>query len=51
MDEMVHKIKDIINNETELYNFHINNVKKLKQEYFTNSNYSVWEKIKTLINE
>jgi len=51
MDEMVDKVKDIINNETELYNFYLNNVKKLKQEYFINSNYSVWEKIKNLINE
>jgi hypothetical protein len=51
MDEMVDKVKDIINNETELYNFYLNNVKKLKQKYFINSNYSVWEKIKNLINE
>jgi len=51
MDEMVDKVKDIINNETELYNFYLNNVKKIKQEYFINSNYSVWEKIKNLINE
>jgi hypothetical protein len=51
MDEMVDKVKNIINNETELYNFYLNNIKKLKQEYFINPDYSVWEKIKLLINE
>jgi len=51
MDDMVNKIKFIIDNETELYNEYIENIKKLKQDFFINPKYNVWERIKLLINE
>jgi hypothetical protein len=51
MDEMVTTIKSVIENESEIYNQYLNNIKKLKQDFFINPKYNVWERIKTLINE
>jgi hypothetical protein len=51
MDEMVTTIKSVIENESEVYNQYLNNIKKLKQDFFINPKYNVWERIKTLINE
>jgi hypothetical protein len=51
MEEMVNKVNIIIDNESELYEQYINNVKKLKRDFFINPNYNIWERIKLLINE
>jgi hypothetical protein len=51
MEEMINKVNMIIDNESELYEQYINNVKKLKQDFFINPNYNIWERIKLLINE
>jgi hypothetical protein len=51
MEEMINKVNIIIDNESELYEQYINNVKKLKQDFFINPNYNIWERIKLLINE
>jgi hypothetical protein len=51
MEEMVTKIKSIIDNNSDLYNQYVNNVKNLKQDFFINPKYNVWERIKVLINE
>jgi hypothetical protein len=48
-DEMVEKINDVIGNSDEYYNRHIFNVKTLKQDFFKNPKFSVWEQIKNLI--
>ena len=51
MEEMINKVNMIIDNGSELYEQYINNVKKLKQDFFINPNYNIWERIKLLINE
>jgi hypothetical protein len=51
MDEMVETINKIMENPIELYDKYINNVKLLKQEFFKNKNYNLWEKIKSIIDE
>jgi hypothetical protein len=51
MDNMVNTIKSIIDNESELYNQYSESIKKLKQDFFTNPKYNVWERIKLLVNE
>lgn len=50
IDEMVLKINEIINDDINQYNNYIDNIKKLKQEFFINPKYNLWEKIKQLIN-
>lgn len=49
--EMINKIEYIIQNETKLYDEYKLRVKKLKEEYFTNPKYNLWERIKVLVNE
>jgi hypothetical protein len=51
MEEMVDKIKSIVNDESGLYSQHVENIKKLKQDFFINPKYNVWERIKLLVNE
>ena len=51
MGEIVDTVKSIIENESELYLQYIENIKKLKQDFFINPRYNVWERIKILINE
>ena len=51
INDMVNTIKSIIDNESELYNQYLENIKKLKQDFFINPKYNVWERIKLLINE
>ena len=46
-----HKGIPHIENESELYLQYIENIKKLKQDFFINPRYNVWERIKILINE
>ena len=48
-DEMIEKINNIIDNSDIYYNRHIQNIKSLKQDFFNNPNFNVWEKIKQLI--
>jgi hypothetical protein len=50
MDEMVDVINDVINNSEDYYNKYKNNVLQLKQDFFKNPNYNLWEKIKKEIN-
>jgi hypothetical protein len=51
IEEMVLRINDILNNYQEYYNFHIPNIRKLKEEFFSNSDFNLWERIKKLISE
>jgi len=51
MDEMVNKVKFIIDNESEIYEQYFDNIKKLKKDFFINPKYNIWERIKLLINE
>jgi hypothetical protein len=51
MEEMVDKIKSIVNDESGLYSQHVENIKMLKQDFFINPKYNVWERIKLLVNE
>ena len=51
MEEMVDKIKSVVSNESDLYSQHVENIKKLKQDFFINPKYNVWERIKLLVNE
>ena len=47
-EERIDKINDIINNYEEFYNSMIDNVKKMKNEFFTNPQFNLWEKIKKI---
>lgn len=47
-EERIDKINDIINNYQEYYNSMIDNVKKMKNEFFTNPQFNLWEKIKKI---
>jgi hypothetical protein len=49
-DEMVKTINKIIDNNDEYFDSYINNVKKLKQEFFKSSKYNLWETIKELVS-
>ncbi len=49
MDEMNKKINDIVDNYNDYYNFYINNVLELKEEFFVSSKFNLWEKIKSMI--
>jgi hypothetical protein len=51
IEKMVDKIKLIVSNESDLYSQYVENIKKLKQDFFINPKYNVWEKIKLLVNE
>jgi hypothetical protein len=46
IDEMVEVVNDIVNNTEDYYNKYMDNILKLKQEFFINPNYNLWEKIK-----
>jgi hypothetical protein len=50
MDEMVEIVNDVVNNSEHYYNKYMDNILKLKQEFFINPNYNLWEKIKKEIN-
>jgi len=51
MDEMVNKVKSIVDNESNLYEQYSDNIKKLKEDFFINPKYNIWERIKLLVNE
>jgi hypothetical protein len=51
MDEMVNKVKSIVENESDLYEQYSDNIKKLKKDFFINPKYNIWETIKILVNE
>jgi hypothetical protein len=51
MEEMVDKIKSVVSDESDLYSQYVENIKKLKQDFFINPKYNVWERIKILVNE
>lgn len=51
IEEMVLKVNDVLANYKEYYEFYIPNVIKLKQEFFINSDFNLWERIKKLISE
>jgi hypothetical protein len=46
IEEMIKTIDDVIYNHSDYYNFYIENIKKLKEEFFKNPMFNVWEKIK-----
>ena len=48
-DEISEKMNDIINNSDDYYRRYIENIKVLKQDFFKNPNFNIWEKIKQLI--
>lgn len=49
LEEMNKKINDIVDNYNDYISVYSNNVKNLKQKYFTSSEFNVWEKIKTMV--
>jgi hypothetical protein len=51
MDEMVNKVKSIVDNESNLYEQYSDNIKKLKEDFFINPKYNIWERIKLLVSE
>jgi hypothetical protein len=51
MDEMVNKVKSIVDNESDVYEQYFENIKNLKKDFFINPKYNIWERIKLLINE
>ena len=51
MDEMVNKVKSIVDNESGMYEQYSDNIKKLKKDFFINPKYNIWERIKLLVNE
>jgi hypothetical protein len=51
MEEMVDKVKYIVDNESDLYEQYSDNIKKLKKDFFINPKYNIWERIKMLVNE
>jgi len=46
IEEMVKTIDDVIYNYLDYYNFYINNIKNLKQDFFKNPKFNLWERIK-----
>ena len=51
IEEMILKINDVLVNYKEYYEFCIPNVRKLKQDFFFNPEFSLWGRIKKLIRE
>jgi hypothetical protein len=51
LDEMVIKINDIIDNNDKYYNLMIENIHKLKNDFYQNPTFNLWEKIKLTIKE
>jgi hypothetical protein len=51
LEDMISKINDVIDNYKEYYEYYIPNLQKLKQNFFTNPNFNLWERIKNIINE
>ena len=49
MDEMVTKIDDISKHGKDLFDTYKNQIKYLKNEFFTNPNFNLWVKIKNII--
>jgi hypothetical protein len=47
-EERISKINDVVYNYEKYYNLISENVKKLKKEFFTNSDFNLWEKIKKI---
>lgn len=45
-DKIIEKINDVIDNHGDYYNFYSKNIKELKDEFFVNPNFNLWEKIK-----
>ena len=50
MIEMVEVVNDVIDNDDYYYNKHINNVLRLKKEFFKSPKYNLWERVKQEIN-
>lgn len=50
MKEMIEKIEDILINCDDYYNLYKKNIFELKEEFFSNPTYNLWEKIKFEIN-
>ena len=48
---MVIKINDIIDNNDKYYNLMIENIHKLKNDFYQNPTFNLWEKIKLTIKE
>jgi len=46
MEEMIKTIDDVIYNHLDYHNLYIDKVKKLKQDFFKNPTFNLWEKIK-----
>jgi hypothetical protein len=46
IDEMTKRIDEVIYNYLDYYNLYIKNIKKLKQDFFINPTFNVWERIK-----
>jgi len=49
MDEMVKEIDDISKHGKDLFDTYKNQIKYLKNEFFTNPNFNLWVKIKNII--
>lgn len=50
-ESMVSTITNLIDNSDEIYNEYYKNLKHLKNEFFTNFRYNLWETIKKLVND
>lgn len=50
-ENMMNVIDQVNNNSYELYEKYIPNLKKLKEDFFTNETFNVWYKIKGIINK
>lgn len=51
VEDMILRINEIINNSDDYYNRYNQKISHLKQEFFKNPNFNLWEKIKQLIQE
>jgi hypothetical protein len=49
MSDMVETIDDISKHGKDLYDTYKNQIKHLKNEFFTNPNFNLWVKIKNII--
>lgn len=45
-DNIIKNINNVIYNQNNYYNFYLENIKKLKNNFFVNPTFNIWEKIK-----
>jgi hypothetical protein len=51
IDEMVKKVNDVLDNIDDYHNLMYKNILELKEEFFINPAFNIWERIKKEINE